>query len=217
MQIISPDFYSFRKWQLFLIYGFLYALVAWLTNCFVLNETFFYNYMGSTVSADGIKEYLAMRAHYMWFSYAALPVYIVIKIFVTAACIQAGALYFRLPLSWNQTVRVTLVAELALIIGNVLKFFWLLYAPPANDKMYFYFFPLSLTQLFRPQDVPGWWWYPLQTINLFEIAYWLLLAAGLKTFLGGPFKKMLSLVISSYGLALLIWLAFMVFVSLQLS
>lgn len=215
--MLTPGFYTFRKWQLFLIYGFLYVLVAWLTNYFVLNEIFFYNYLGGSLSADGIKEYLGMRAHYMWFSYALLPVFVVIKIFLTAACIYSGALYFRLSLSWNQTVRITLVAELALIAGNVLKFFWLLYAPPANDKMYFYFFPFSLTQFFRPGDLATYWWYPLQTINLFELAYWLLLAAGLKTFLGGSFKKMLGLVLATYGLALLIWMAFLVFVSLQLS
>ncbi|GAB3250601.1 hypothetical protein GCM10027347_08480 [Larkinella harenae] len=58
-----------------------------------------------------------------------------------------------------------------------------------------------------------YWHYPLQTANLFEFAYWFLLAYGVSDACKEPFSKAFSLVRSSYGVGLLLWVTLVVFVT----
>jgi hypothetical protein len=44
-------------------------------------------------------------------------------------------------------------------------------------------------------------------MNVFEVAYWFLLAVGLRHYLGRPLGRMLLLVLGSYGLGLVCWMA----------
>ncbi len=57
----------------------------------------------------------------------------------------------------------------------------------------------------------------LQLVNLFEIAYWLLLADLLKKIINRPFWKSFEFVLSTYGVGLLIWTVFVVFLTLNLT
>ncbi|HEX8461729.1 MAG TPA: hypothetical protein VF623_09875, partial [Segetibacter sp.] len=83
----------------------------------------------------------------------------------------------------------------------------------AQDIQFFY--PLSLTQLLNLTQFPSYLIYPLQQLNLFELAYWLLIAAGIKAHTEKTFKQSLKVVTSSYGVALGIWILFVVFIQLQ--
>jgi hypothetical protein len=78
------------------------------------------------------------------------------------------------------------------------------------------FAPLSLYSLLKTSSVASWLVYPLQTLNLFELAYMGLLAAGLHYYLQQPFSKMLPLSAGAYGVGLLCWMIFMVFLNLNL-
>lgn len=59
---------------------------------------------------------------------------------------------------------------------------------------------------------------PFQVLNLFELAYWFILAYLLGKELGDDDKdKSLSIVLSSYGTSLLIWVVGVVFLNLYMS
>lgn len=80
-----------------------------------------------------------------------------------------------------------------------------------------HFSSLSFAQLIGPTNIPKYLLYLCQTINIFEIAYWLVLAAGLVAFLEKPFGKMFKLVMSSYGLGLLLWIVFVSYLTVTFS
>jgi hypothetical protein len=80
-----------------------------------------------------------------------------------------------------------------------------------------YFYPLSAINITGYENLKPWFVYPLQVLNLFEVAYWLVLAY----LLGKEFKediyKGLTVVASSYGVGLVIWVVAVMFFTLNMS
>lgn len=88
---------------------------------------------------------------------------------------------------------------------------------PINLEDLQYFSPLCVTQLIDTDKIPKYLLYPLKLINVFEIGYWLILTYGVTVFTNIRFARSLKVVASSYGVALLIWVVFIVFVQVQYS
>lgn len=55
--------------------------------------------------------------------------------------------------------------------------------------------------------------YPLQTLNVFELVYWLLLAKGVSEALNRDFTRSFELVMASYGSALVLWIVTVMFLT----
>uniref|UniRef100_UPI004047898B hypothetical protein n=1 Tax=Flavobacterium sp. TaxID=239 RepID=UPI004047898B len=86
-----------------------------------------------------------------------------------------------------------------------------------------YFYPLSALNIVGYQSVESWFIYPLQVLNLFELAYWLLLSyfVGKLAFTekdnGKPMDLGFKIVASSYGSVLLLWVVVVMFFTLNYS
>jgi hypothetical protein len=80
-----------------------------------------------------------------------------------------------------------------------------------------FFYPLSAANLFAPNELEAWWVYPFQLINLFEVAYWVILAILLGRALQISTGKAAEYVIKGYGSGLLLWVLLVVFITLNFS
>ena len=78
-------------------------------------------------------------------------------------------------------------------------------------------FSFSLANLFDLKSLPVWLQYPLLTINLIELVFWLLLARGIQYLLNLDFSGSISFVGYTYGVGLLMWMLFVVFLQVSLS
>jgi hypothetical protein len=67
------------------------------------------------------------------------------------------------------------------------------------------------------KGLEAWFVYPFQVLNLFEIAYWLLLAYLLGKALQTHTDEGLKIVAASYGSALLLWVVAVMFFVLNYS
>jgi hypothetical protein len=67
------------------------------------------------------------------------------------------------------------------------------------------------------EGILTWFIYPFQVINLFEFAYWFILASLISKELKTTTSKGFSIVASSYGVALLIWVVGVMFFTLNMS
>jgi hypothetical protein len=151
-------------------------------------------------------------------SYVMVPVGLLIRTSAVAFCLFTGLLLTNRKLSFGSVFKIALFAESALVAFAVIKLLLLVFFHPVTRLQDLEAFaPLSLWNIPGASSLPRWVMYPLQTINLFEIAYWLLLAIGLRHYLGQPVGKMLALVLGSYGLGLLCWMAGIVFLVVNLS
>ena len=79
-----------------------------------------------------------------------------------------------------------------------------------------FFYPLSLINLFTQTEVAKYWIYPLQSVNLFQIAYILMLAIGFAKVSSVKREKSDVIVLVTYGSALILWIAFIMFLTIDI-
>ena len=74
------------------------------------------------------------------------------------------------------------------------------------------FYPLSLMNFFDPHEIDKKYLYPLKALNLFEIAYWILLVRGVHFFARKQIKTAWIIILCSYVLIFFLWLLFYIIV-----
>lgn len=79
------------------------------------------------------------------------------------------------------------------------------------------FYPLSYINFLDIENIEPWLIYPLQTINLFEIAYFFVLVYGVHKLLKNNYWKSFEITAASYGTGLVIWLGLVMFLTLNLT
>ena len=128
-----------------------------------------------------------------------------------------GLYLLQQNVGYKNCLKITLIAELVSVVAMLIKTAWLMIDKPSNANDLQYFTPLSILQLLHLDELPKYLFYPLQLFNVFELAYWLTLAFGIMAFTQQKLGKSLKTVASSYGVALLIWVIFVVFIQVQFS
>jgi hypothetical protein len=83
-----------------------------------------------------------------------------------------------------------------------------------NDVQYFA--PLSLLNLFDASQLDSWLIFPLKSLNLFEVIYLLVLALGIKKVMKKDYDSALKFTLPVYGSALVVWILFVTFLSINL-
>jgi hypothetical protein len=211
----NTSLYSANAWWVFAGICSIYLFFNWWLQTQVFTDQVYYYSLGGRVSAEKLASFLDAQHRMSFLSYVFVPVVLVVRMTVIAFCLLTGLLLTSRKLSFKAIFKIVLFAESAFAAGVLLRLLLLAFSKGIESLAQFETFaPLSLYSLVHPSSVPAWLTYPLQTLDLFQVAYCLLLAAGLRHFLFCPFKKALRLVLCSYGLGLLccmIAFAFFVF------
>jgi hypothetical protein len=141
--------------------------------------------------------------NYLWTPFALLW-----KFTLTAFLLWIGTFMFGYKVSYRELWKFVLVAELVFIFPELIRLLWFLIESPQSYLDIKNFYPLSLFSLVDPMNVHPRFHYPLRALNLFELTYWLILAVGIHMLTRSSIEKSMVLVVCSYGLGLLIWLAY---------
>jgi hypothetical protein len=187
--------------------------LIFLSGHYILTEEFYEN-NGEPLSGmpgDDIGVYGIMQK---WI-YLSSAVYLMLKLgFITL--ILHSALYLQnKDVSINRILNITILAEFIFLIPAAAKIITFHYTYPSGTLLdWHHYYILSAISLFK--NVPADWSYALQTLNLFEIAYWFGLAYGIHQLTDMDFDWSLRAVIMSYVTGLIIWVAAVTFFSLVL-
>lgn len=215
---LTGELLNVNRIYYFLLYSIVSIVFVYIGNHFLVTEDLYYSFFEEQMSFERIAEFIDMSQRIEWLIYLIIPVYLSVKFFVVAACLSIGTLLWGYNADFRKLFQIAMFADAVFLIPPILKIIWFGFVAPQYDLADLqYFLPLSALNLFDPREVEGWFLYPLQVMNVFELVYWLALAWGLKVVLGEPFPKMLGLVSLSYVPALLLWVTFIVFASLSLS
>jgi len=202
----------------FLLYSMASMAFIYTGNHFLITEDLYYSFFEGQMSVDHIAEFIDMSQRVEWIVYLIVPLYLLVKFFVVAACLSVGTLLYGYNIEFRKLFHVAMFADFVFTIPPIVKLAWFgLIATDYDLTDIQYFLPLSVMSLFNPNDIELWLIYPLQVMNAFELVYWFVLALGLKIVLRESYPKMLALVSLSYGPALVLWVMFIVFISLNLS
>lgn len=217
MITISKKYFDLNNFTAISFFIILYLLIAFYTSHFIITRSLYLSSLDSQISYNRINQLFLMRQRWQWMGFALVPIILFLRICITSVCLSIGCFLSDYKLSFNDLFRIALVAEICLAFGMAVRVIWLTFVPPNTLTDIQYFSPLSLAQLLGPQNIPKYLLYLCQTINIFEITYWLVLAAGLVAFLEKPFSKMFKLVMSSYGVGLLLWIVFVSYLTVTFS
>ncbi len=194
------------------------TLLAVLMNWLLVSDTLYFNAYAEQLSYEQIRDLMTQGERYEWVGYALVPVLVLLRLVLVAACLS-----LCLYLGWGRfqfgaCFRVAAVAETVSWLPMLAKLVWFLFVQTDYSlRDLHYFFPLSALSLFDAHTLDPWLIYPLQLLNVFEVAYWLVLAYGLVHIAGVSLERGMGLVASSYGSGLLLWVVFVMFLTVSLT
>jgi hypothetical protein len=207
----------------FLIIIILFFILSLLTQKALNYEKLLIQNLSSTLTEDQILEFFSFQKKWEWLSYGFIPLFLLIKTALVATCLYMGAFFFsKGNFTFKQLWSIAVKAEYVFLLVGVLKIVWFYFFQTnytLEDLQYFY--PLSGLNIIGYEGLEPWYIYPLQVLNLFEVAYWLVLAyfVGELAFKKEtyPMQEGLKVVAISYGPALLLWVALVMFLTLNYS
>lgn len=195
-----------------------YLALQYAIQHVIISDELIFDSLADQISYERIVEFLDEGKNWKWLSYALLPLIVSIKIFVVATCFKTGNLFLNTDIPFGRFLSIVTNGEFVFVIPTCIKFVWYAFFSSSFSLQDLqYFSPLSIFSLFNPAEVEPWLMYPLQLLNLFEVAYWCVLAWQLKSIFGKDFSDCLGFVASTYGLGLFVWVIFVMFLIVSFS
>lgn len=155
---------------------------------------------------------------WQWVGYVFVPVYLGLKTLLVTTVLYVGVFFFGKEIRFKALWHIAVKAEyvfLAVVIVKTAWFYLVKTDYTLEDIQYFY--PLSAINMVGHEGLEAWFVYPFQVLNLFELAYWLLLAYLLGKALRVKTDEGFKIVAAGYGSALLLWVVAVMFLVLNYS
>lgn len=207
---------TLMKWLLLSIV--LLVLTEVLNNVLNIKELY-YNSLAEQLTNKQITKIFEFQDKWQWIVYVFVPIMLLIKTSLIASILYIGSYFFsKIPVSFKQLWSIVVKAEFMFLLVPVFKIIWFYYFR-TNCKLedIQYFYPLSALNIVGYKGLEAWFIYPFQTLNLFELAYWLILAYYIGKATQTNMDKGLKIVAYSYGPALLLWVVTIMFITLNYS
>jgi hypothetical protein len=197
---------------------FLILLVE-ITNTILNFKGLFYNSLSEQLTKKQIHHFFELQDKWVWIGYTIVPILLLIKTSLIASVLYIGTFFFsKVTVSFKQLWTIVISAEFVFLLVPLFKIAWF-YFFQTNYKLedIQYFYPLSALNIVGYKGLEAWFIYPFQTLNLFELAYWLILAYYIGKATQSNMDSGLKIVGYSYGSALLLWVVTIMFITLNYS
>jgi hypothetical protein len=198
-----------------------------LGNYLLISDKLYFDSLSARFTYEQIVSMLQKKDTYPLFSFLLLVLLTFLKISLTTLSIAIGTFFVSEKIQLKALFTITLKSQFLFLIPTFLKILWFVFIQTdytLQDLQFFY--PLSALNFFDYNTLEPWLVYPLQLLNVFEIVYWFVLARGIQEAPKPPmgasvqsmsFERSFLLVLSSYGVGLLLWVAVVMFISVSYS
>lgn len=207
----------------FVFISTLTLIVSYEYNVFIQTDNLYVQSLSDIYTQEIILQILNVRHQWAWLTYPILPVIIFLSTSLIALIIlMVIELYYandgNKKIKFRDTWRIVLTAQWSMVTASFVKVLWFgFFHTHYSYEELQSFYPLSLINLYDTKSLEPWLTYPIQLINIFEVAYWILLIIGIKKLLKETWRKSFTIVFLSYGLSLIIWVVAIMFISLNLN
>jgi len=193
-------------------------LHSFLLDIFVYTEDTYYYAFSDSLSGDRIDELVKGMKNMEWIGYLLIPFLYAIKIFLVCACIYTGIFFANIKASFGSLFRTVVKCEFLFLIPSALRLFWFTlvktnYTLEDIDN----FPPFSILVFCESSISETWLKYALSFVNVIQLSYILLISRGISNNLDLSFTGTVGLIVKSYGLGLLLWILFVVFLIVSLT
>ncbi|TCN61073.1 hypothetical protein D0809_04110 [Flavobacterium circumlabens] len=177
-----------------------------------------YNSLSEQLTSKQIENLLGFQKKWQWIGYVFIPIFLLIKTTIIATILYIGLFFFDKDLRFTNLWDIVLKAEFIFLLVPVFKIIWFyFFQPNYNLQDIQNFYPLCALNIVGYKDLETWFFYPFQTLNLFELAYIIYLGFQIGKLTGTNTDRGLKLVAYSYVPALLLWVVTIMFFTLNYS
>jgi hypothetical protein len=176
------------------------------------------NYLSIRLTTEQINDYFKFQKKWEWTSYFVLPIIVLIKTLIVATVLYISLFFSNKDLKFNKIWDIVLKAEFIFLLVPAFKIIWFCFFQTSftlEDIQNFY--PLSALNIIGYENLENWFIYPFQILNLFELLYFLILAYYIGQITKTTTDKGLKIVACSYGSTLILWVATVMFLTLNYS
>lgn len=210
---------SRKNINIFLILVVVQAGFLLVSDYLLIDDSLFYDALSEKLSHERITKAIEESKQWKWLTYALIPLIILARCLFVSTCIFIGTFFAKKEVEqFSVFFKVTLIAEFVMLLPLVTGIVWFgfIHRNYTLDEMS-NFAPLSIYQFVQHGEVEKWLVYPLKLLNLFEVAFWVILAQLLKITIDKSFGNRLFFVASTYGLGLFLWVVLIVFLTVSIS
>lgn len=203
------------RWAFALI-CLLFCLSTLFQNYFILTDDVILSSTSEQIAMDKIKEMLDAQKKFAWLSYAIIPFATIIQISLIVFCLNIGTLLRGDKVQFKElfalVIKVTLLPAFlkVILVFSIVIFYNIKTVEDLSHVLTF-----SFINFFDSNTLPIWLHYPLASINLVELIFWLLLARGIQFILKLDFRNSIAFVSYTYGIGFAMWI--LIFIFLQVS
>jgi len=193
-------------------------LLSFFSKILLNTDDLIANSLSEQFTIEQINAIINFREKWQWVAYFFLPVLLLLKIIIIASIIDVGCFFFEKEIKYKRLFNIAVKAEFIFLLVIVFKTVWFYFFQQdytLEDLQYFY--PLSALNIIGCEGLQPWLIYPSQVLNLFELAYWIILSYLIGKEINENTDKGFAIVASSYGVGLLIWVIGVMFFTLNMS
>lgn len=214
---MDTSFVKYNTWNYFLLISGINVLLTLIISYLFNSEELYYQSFGEQMAANRIDKMIELSFKWQWIGCAFIPIVVLIRISFTSLCLYTGCFLVNLKVRFKELFNLALLADFIFILAGLTKLVMLIFFKEVNALEDLQFQPLSLLELFDRKSVDVIFIYPTSMISIFELLYWLALTWLLTGINEKPFGSSLKTVASSYGSGLLLWVLFVMFLTVNLS
>jgi hypothetical protein len=182
-----------------------------------LNEGLYYQSFGEQLAVDRIDKMFGDFQKWRWIGYLFIPIAVLIRVSFTAICLYIGCFIANSQIRFRVLFTLSLLADFVFVLAGIAKLVILIFFKDVSKLDDLQFQPLSFLELFPKNTIEKMFIYPFSLLSVFELLYWLVLAWLLSGLLEKSFGNSLNRVASSYGVGLLLWVLFVMFLTVNLT
>ncbi|KLT71624.1 hypothetical protein [Flavobacterium sp. ABG] len=174
--------------------------------------------LSKSISQKQIDKFITSSQSKEYLNYIFVPINIITKVTIIALFLFFGCFLVDLKIKFKQILTFCIKAEFIFLLPVLYEIIYFKFIQTNHTYSDIQnFSSLSVLNAIGYKNVENWFFYPLQTLNLFELIYWLVLACYIGKITETNSKRGLLIVASSYGSALLLWVTVTMFLTLNYS
>lgn len=209
---ITEKYFRTNNWIIFLILATIYVVSLNIEFRFIFTDDFYFQSFKNQDSGK-ITNFMLKDRELNWVNYLYIPVITIIPAILISLCLFVGTIFNDIKTSFIKLFSISLKSQIIFAINYfvsvLLKWSGFIERNYNNINNNYDF--QSARLFFSNEDLPYWLIYPLQCINITEIIYILFLSVGIRFAIEIKYFKAIGFTTLYYGIGLVIWIIFSVF------
>ena len=200
-----------NKWLIFFWLSFLSIILLYSFDITFMTENVYFQTYMDRIPVSRIKQTILLYEKWQWVSYIVVPFAILIRTTFTSIFLYVGVFFTEIKIKFAQLFKIALIADFVYVLAGLSKLVVLIFFKQVNTLEDLQFQPLSIMELLNNKTIDPLFVYPLSLLNVFELAYFLVLAWLLVGVINEAnkeepvkYSKSLQLVTASYGSGLVL-------------